>query len=126
MKSKIAKGEINPRRLIKLKKCIKLALADLGKSDLYSREMFIVLDILKLLKPTEFAVKEQSKNEAILLTSVTQSTETVSVTATVGNKTNESSSTSTEKMDLATELHNLIAFVMVSGPIKNSRVCSAV
>jgi hypothetical protein len=30
----------------------------------------------------------------------------VSVTATVGNTSNESSSTSTEKMDLATELHN--------------------
>jgi hypothetical protein len=50
----------------------------------------------------------------------TQSTETVSVTATVGNKTNESSSTSTEKMDLATELHNSIASVMVRGPMKNS------
>jgi hypothetical protein len=46
-------------RLIKLKKIIKLALADLGKSDLYREELFIVLeDILKILKPSELAVKE--------------------------------------------------------------------
>jgi hypothetical protein len=50
----------------------------------------------------------------------TQSTETVPVKATVGNTTNESSSTSTEKMDLATELHSSIASVMVRGPMKNS------
>jgi hypothetical protein len=57
-------------RLIKLKTYIKLALADLGKSDLYSEEMFIVLeDILKKLKPAEFAVKELNKDEATLLTS---------------------------------------------------------
>jgi hypothetical protein len=43
----------------------------------------------------------------------TQSIETVSVTTTVGNTTNESSSTSTEKMDLATELHNSIASVIL-------------
>jgi hypothetical protein len=56
-------------RLIKLKKYIKLALADLGKSDLYSEEMFIVFeDILKILKPTELAVKELNKDEATLLT----------------------------------------------------------
>jgi hypothetical protein len=47
---------------IKLKKCIKLALADLGKSGLYSEEMLIVLeDIFKILKPTELAVKELNK-----------------------------------------------------------------
>jgi hypothetical protein len=52
-------------RLSKLKKCIKLALADLGKSNSHSEEMFIVLeDILKLLKATELAVKEQNKGEA--------------------------------------------------------------
>jgi hypothetical protein len=190
-------------RLIKLKKCKKLALADLGKSDLYSEEMFIALeDILKILKLTELAVKELSKDEATLLTSEgvflflfkklrgqntdlsnelldalkkrfverrnkdlvsllrylqnptlpraekndeisyssktaiistakkilqrnfssdfalsktsTQSTETVPVIATVGNTINESSSTSTEKMDLATELHSSIASVMLS------------
>jgi hypothetical protein len=44
-------------RLIKLKKYIKLALADLGKSDLYSEEIF------------ELAVKELNKDEATLLTS---------------------------------------------------------
>jgi hypothetical protein len=43
-------------RLIKLKKHIKLALADLGKSDLYCEDMFIVFeDILKILKPTELS-----------------------------------------------------------------------
>jgi hypothetical protein len=57
-------------RLIKLKTYNKLALADLGKSDLYSEEMFIVLeDILKILKPTELAVKQLNKDEATLLTS---------------------------------------------------------
>jgi hypothetical protein len=57
-------------QLIKLKKYIKLALADLGKSDFYSEEMFIVLeDILKILKPTELAVKKLNKDEATLLTS---------------------------------------------------------
>jgi hypothetical protein len=56
--------------LIKLKKYIKLALADLGKNDLYSEEMFIVLEeILKILKHTELAVKELNKDEATLLTS---------------------------------------------------------
>jgi hypothetical protein len=52
-------------RLIKLKKYIKLALADLGKSDLYSQEMFVLLkDILKILKPTDLAVKQLNKDEA--------------------------------------------------------------
>jgi hypothetical protein len=46
----------------------------------------------------------------------------VPIIATVGNTTNESSSTSTEKMDLATELHNSIASVMVRRPMKNSAV----
>jgi hypothetical protein len=37
---------------------------------LYSEEMFIVLeDILKILKPTELAVKELNKDETTLLTS---------------------------------------------------------
>jgi hypothetical protein len=58
------------QRLIKLKKYIKLALADIGKSDLYSERMFIVLeDILQILKPIELAVKKLNKDEATLLTS---------------------------------------------------------
>jgi hypothetical protein len=58
------------KRLIKLKKYIKLALADSGNRELYSKEMFIVLeDILKILKPTELAVKELNKDESTLLTS---------------------------------------------------------
>jgi hypothetical protein len=56
-------------------------------------------------------------SDLALSKTLAQSTKTVSVTATVGNTTNESSSTSTDKRDLATELHiNSI----VSMPMKNS------
>jgi hypothetical protein len=51
-------------RLLKLKPCIKKALADIGTNNFYDEENFKILeDVLKVLKPTELAVKELSKDQ---------------------------------------------------------------
>ena len=56
-------------RFLNLKECIKKALNDIGMSNIYKQENEIVLeDILKVLKPTELAVQELSKEKCTLLT----------------------------------------------------------
>jgi hypothetical protein len=53
-----------------LKPCIKKALADIETNNFYDEENFKILeDVLKVLKPTELAVKELSKEDSTVLTS---------------------------------------------------------
>lgn len=56
-------------RLVQLKVCIKNTLEELGREDLYNENDFnILVNLIEILKPTELAVKELSKNTATLLT----------------------------------------------------------
>jgi hypothetical protein len=56
--------------LLKLKLCIRKALADIGTNKFYDEENFKILkDVLKVLKPTELAVKELNKEDSTVLTS---------------------------------------------------------
>lgn len=56
-------------RLLKLNNCLKDALEELGREDLYNEVDFGSLkNVIDVLKPIELAVKELSKIEATLLT----------------------------------------------------------
>jgi uncharacterized protein (UPF0335 family) len=55
-------------RLLQLKSFIQQAVMDIGNEDIYNESDFKSLtDILKVLKPTELAVKELSKKSSTLL-----------------------------------------------------------
>jgi hypothetical protein len=57
-------------RLLKLKPCIKKALADIETNNFYDEENFKILeDVLKVLKPTELAVKALGNEDSTVLTS---------------------------------------------------------
>ena len=56
-------------RFVQLKSCIKNALEEIGREDLYNEKDFsILLNLIQMLKPAELAVKELSKTRSTLLT----------------------------------------------------------
>ena len=57
-------------RFVQLKACIKNALEEIGREDLYNEKDFsILLNLTQILKPAELAVKELSKTRSNLLRS---------------------------------------------------------
>jgi hypothetical protein len=57
-------------RLLKFKPCIRKTLADIGTNNFYDEFFLKILeDVLKVLKPTELAVKELNKEDSTVLTS---------------------------------------------------------